>query len=58
MRLAAIMTEPDFGEVMFLVAFIIFLVAAFVAWTVQPRNLWALIISIGLAVVALGWLAL
>ena len=55
--IAAIMTEPDFGEVMFLVAFIIFLVAAFVAWTVQPRNLWALVISLGLAAVAFGLLA-
>ena len=58
MRLAAIMTEPDFAEVMFLVAFIVFIVGAFVAWVIQPRALWALVISIGLAVVSLGWLAL
>ena len=57
MRLAAIMTEPDFAEVMFLVAFIVFIVGAFVAWVIQPRALWALVISIGLAVVSLGWLA-
>ena len=52
--LAAIMTEPDFAEVMFLVALIVFLVGAFVAWVVEPRNLWALVISIGLAVAVAG----
>lgn len=57
-RIAAIMTEPDFAEVMFLVALIIFLVGAFVAWVVEPRALWGLVISLGLAVVSLGWLAL
>jgi hypothetical protein len=56
--LSAIMSEPDFGEVMFLLALLIFLIAGFVAWVVQPRNLWALVVSLGLAAVALGWLAL
>lgn len=58
--LAEIMDAPDFGEVMFLVGFILFL---FAAWLAHPRqNAWPVaaltVLAIGLAAVALGWLAL
>lgn len=53
---SAIMTEPDFAEVMFLVALIIFLVGGFLAY--QAKALWATVVSLGLATVSLGWLAL
>lgn len=57
--LAAIMTSPDFAEVMFLTAVILFLIEVVVciarpaAWTYS-----GLLVAAGLAAVALGFLAL
>jgi uncharacterized membrane protein len=45
-----------FADIMFLVAVIVFLVAAFLAN--QAKALWGLAVSVGLAAVALGWLVL
>jgi len=59
MTLSAIMSSPDFGEVCFLVAFILFTIE-FVIRLVRPAN-WAydsVLLAAGLAFVALGWLAL
>ena len=56
---AAIMTSPDFAEVMFLVAFILFLIEVVVV--IARPAAWAysgLLIAAGLAAVALGFLAL
>ena len=50
--------NTGFADVMFLLALILFLIGAFVAWSVQPRALWATAVSVGLAAVALGWLVL
>lgn len=50
--------NTGFADVMFLVAFILFLIGAIVAWAVVPRALWATAVSVGLAAVALGWLVL
>jgi hypothetical protein len=54
--LSAIMTEPDLAEVLFLVALILFAVAAFL--TYQAKTLWATLISLGLVAIAFGWFAL
>lgn len=57
--LAAIMTSPDFAEVMFLVAFILFLVEAVVC--IARPAAWVytgLVLALGFAAVALGLLAL
>lgn len=57
--LTAIMSSPDFGEVCFLVAFILFVIE-FVIRILRP-SAWvydsALLVA-GLAFMALGWLAL
>jgi hypothetical protein len=50
--------NTGFADVMFLVALILFLGAAAVAWAIQPRALWATVASLGLAAVSLGWLVL
>lgn len=50
--------NANFADVMFLVAFILFIIGAIVAWAIQPRALWATAVSVGLAAVALGWLVL
>jgi hypothetical protein len=50
--------NTGFADVMFLVAMILFLIGAFVAWAIQPRALWATVVSVGLAAVALAWLVL
>ena len=58
--LAEIMNAPGFGEVMFLVAFILFLVEVVRLVAVGDRTWdyhWLLIVA-GLAALALGWLAL
>jgi hypothetical protein len=47
-----------FADVCFLVAFIMFIIGAIVAWAIQPRALWATAVSVGLAFVSLGWLVL
>ena len=53
---SAIMTEPDFAEVLFLIAMILFAIAAFL--TYQAKTLWATLVSLGLTAVAFGWFAL
>lgn len=56
--LAAIMSSPDFAEVMFLVAFIVFVIAV-VVHIVQPTFQYlSILIPAGLACLALGFLAL
>lgn len=50
--------NTGFADIMFLVAFILLLGAAVVAWAIQPRVLWATVASLGLAALALGWLVL
>jgi hypothetical protein len=46
------------ADVAFLVAMILFLIGAAVAWSIQPRALWATVVAVGLAAVSLGWLVL
>jgi hypothetical protein len=48
--------NSGFADVMFLVALIVFLLAGFVAY--QAQALWATVVCIGLASLALGWLVL
>ena len=58
--LAEIMTSKAFGEIMFLVAFILFVVEAvrlIAARSTTWDYSWLLIVS-GLACMALGWVAL
>ena len=50
--------NTGFADIMFLVALILFLIGAAVAWAVEPRALWATAVSVGLAAVSLGWLVL
>ncbi|MET0578239.1 MAG: hypothetical protein ABW122_06245 [Ilumatobacteraceae bacterium] len=50
--------NSGFADIMFLVAFILFLIAAAVAWMVEPKALWALVVCLGLSAVSLGWLVL
>jgi positive regulator of sigma E activity len=45
-----------FADIMFLVAFIVFLVGAYLAS--NAKALWATAIAVGLACVSLGWLVL
>ena len=56
--LSAIMTKPDFAEVMFLVAFIIFVIELVVMWTKTAAIPSGFLTVAGLACVALGLLAL
>jgi hypothetical protein len=56
--LSAIMTKPDFAEVMFLVAFIIFLIEVIVMITKTAAIPAGLLTVAGLACLALGFLAL
>jgi hypothetical protein len=58
MSIAAIMTEPDFAEICFLVALILFVVHVVIVATKNATEYGGLLISAGLAFVALGWLAL
>jgi 1,4-dihydroxy-2-naphthoate octaprenyltransferase len=55
---AEIMSSPSFGEVMFLVAFVLFALEV-VIMVIKPANWpsWVLLAA-GLACMALGWLAL
>ena len=48
--------NTGFADVMFLVAFILFLVAGFVAF--QVKTFYATVLALGLAAVSLGWLVL
>lgn len=56
--LSAIMTKPDFAEVMFLVAFIIFVLEAIVLATKNATVPAGLLTVLGLAALSLGFLAL
>ena len=56
MTLAAIMTEPDFGEVMFLVAFILFVIITVIH--MLAREIPSALVAAGFALLSLGWLAL
>ena len=56
--LSAIMTKPDFAEVMFLVAFIIFLIEVIVIVTKTAAIPTGLLTVAGFACIALGFLAL
>lgn len=56
--LSAIMSSPDFGEVCFLIAFVIFVIATVVALLRTTVDTYVIpIIAAGLAMMALGWLA-
>lgn len=56
---SAIMTSPDFGEVCFLIALILFAIAFVVNVTRSEIAAWSnTIIAAGLAFIALAWLAL
>ena len=46
--------NTGFADVMYLVAFILFLIGAFLAYT--AKALWATVMSLGLAAISLGWL--
>jgi hypothetical protein len=48
--------NTGFADVMFLVAFILFLLAGVVAF--QVKTFYATVLALGLAAVALGWLVL
>ena len=48
----------DILDIFLLVALILFIGAAAVAWSVQPRHLWATVLSIGLASMAFALLFL
>lgn len=57
--LNAIMTSPDFAEVAFLIAFILFVVATVVALVRSEVSAYSgILVSAGLAFMALAWLAL
>jgi membrane-bound ClpP family serine protease len=55
--LSAIMTNPDFAEVMFLVAFILFVIEVVVHITQPAWTYWTLLLAAGLACLSLGFLA-
>jgi hypothetical protein len=55
--LAEIMVSPALGEVMFLVALILFAIATLLH-LVQSTVSWSLLVAAGLTSMALGWLAL
>jgi len=48
--------HSGFADIMFLVALIVFLIGAFIAY--QAKALYAAVVAVGLAAVALGWLVL
>lgn len=59
MLLSAIMSTPEFGEICFLVALILFAVAAVVHFARSTVSEYSVgLVSAGLAFTALGWLAL
>ena len=58
--LAEIMNSPDFAEIMFLVAFILFIIEFIRIFAIGDRTWgyhWVLVVA-GLACLSLGWLAL
>jgi hypothetical protein len=56
--LSAIMTEPDFGEICFLVAFILFTIHVIISLAKSTFEYVGVLLPAGLAFIALGWLAL
>lgn len=56
--LADIMSKPDLAEAMFLIAFIVFVIEIVVILSKKVVVPAGLLIAIGLACVAFGWLAL
>ena len=48
----------DVLDIFLLVATIVFLIAAFLTWPIQPRPLWATLIAIGLAATSFALLFL
>lgn len=48
--------NTGFADIMFLVAFILFLIAGVVAY--MAKALWATVVCVGLAAISLGWLVL
>ena len=48
----------DVLDIFLLVATILFIIAAFIAWSVQPRALWATVLSAGAASMAFALLFL
>jgi hypothetical protein len=50
----------DLADILFLIATVLFVIAGFLAWrpVADGRPLWAVLISIGLACVSLGFLVL
>jgi len=48
--------NTGFADVMFLVALIVFLLGAAIAF--HAKALWASVVAVGLAAVSLGWLVL
>lgn len=62
MLLAEIMDAPEFGEIMFLVGFILFVIEVVRLIAVRANDAawgyhWVLVVA-GLACISLGWLAL
>ena len=57
--LTAVMSNPDFAEICFLVAFILFVIEVVIIVAKPAGYVYGnLLIAAGLAFVALGWLAL
>lgn len=48
----------DLADLLFLIAAILFGVGAFVAWSVNPRLLWATLVALGLCLVSIAWFVL
>ena len=46
--------KTDLADVLMLIAFIIFVVAAVIRWVVQPRDPWGMLVAAGLACLALA----
>lgn len=49
--------NTDLADILFLVAVVLFVIGAVLAWT-QAKAVWATLVSAGLASVSLGWLVL
>lgn len=54
---AAIMTSPNFGEVCFLVGFILAVIVVVVRLMVRPVPIDGVVMAAAVAFLALGWLA-
>jgi len=48
----------DVMDIFLLIATIVFLIAAFLTWPIQPRPLWATLVAIGLAATSFALLFL